>query len=365
MNRNTAEILARAEAASEALGVNDLMHLIAIPANSEEESALFAAAYRVKCRTIGRRVSIRALVEAGNVCAKDCFYCGIRKSNAKVSRYSLDADEIVAYARSAKAAGYASLVVQSGEIESAAHTAFVEDLLHRLAPLDMGITLSLGEQSDETYRRWRQAGAARYLLRIESSSRRIYNSLHPADHCWERRRDCLVALRELGYQVGTGVMCGLPGQTPCDLANDILFYRDIGAHMIGMGPWIPHADAPIGRNAVPRIDRPARLHLGLRMIAATRLFLHDINIAAATALQALAEDGREQGILAGANVIMPNVTDVKYRRAYQLYDGKPCLGEGADVCRACLDRRIKSIDEEILYNERGDSPRYLSEHGTP
>lgn len=358
MKADLAEILNRAESSPEALTEDELAHLVALEAGSDGEEALFAAAYRVKCRVIGKCVSIRGLIEAGNVCAKDCLYCGIRRSNAALARYSLDAGEIVELARQAKDFGYASIVIQSGEIESEAHTAFIEDVLRRIAPLDLGVTLSLGEQTEETYRRWKAAGATRYLLRIETSNPELYATLHPASHSWTRRRDCILALGRCGYQVGTGVMCGLPGQTPRDLARDIVFYRDIGAHMIGMGPWIPHSSTPLAAHRDSMYSKDGQLHIGLRMIAATRLFLHDANIAAATALQALADDGRERGILAGANVIMPNMTDTKYRRAYQLYDGKPCLGENATLCRHCLDRRLDAIGEKILYNERGDSKRY-------
>lgn len=362
MDGKTTEILRRGEAQSEALSVDDLAHLVSLSAGSAEEEGLFAAAFRVKCSVIGRRVSIRGLIEAGNVCAKDCLYCGIRRSNANVRRYSLQADEIVALAHQAKAFGYGSVVIQSGEIEGEAHTEFIEDVLRRIAPLGLGITLSLGEQTEEVYRRWRLAGAERYLLRIETSNPELYASIHPAGHSWHRRRDCLLALGRCGYQVGTGVMCGLPGQTARDLARDIVFYRDIGAHMIGMGPWIPHRDVPLRRSGV---EPASPLSLGLRMIAATRLFLHDANIAASTALQALADDGREKGILAGANVIMPNMTDVKYRSAYQLYDGKPNIGENAELTRRSLDERMNAIGERILYNERGDSRRFSAALNPP
>jgi len=353
---DTERILAKAEANARALDEGELAHLLSLPDGSAGETALFDAAYRVKRKITGQRVSIRGLIEAGNICAKDCLYCGIRKSNASLARYSLTADEIVDLCRKAKSFRYASVVIQSGEMESEAHTSFIEDVLRRIAPLDLGVTLSLGEQSEEVYRRWREAGAARYLLRIETSNPVLYWRIHPAGHSWERRRECLRALGRLGYQVGTGVMCGLPGQTALDLARDILFYCEIDADMIGMGPWIPHPEAPLGRGG--DYDARAALHLGLRMIAAARLQLHDVNIAAATALQALADDGREQGVRAGANVIMPNMTDVKYRRAYQLYSGKPCLGEDAALCRSCLDRRLAAIGEEILYGERGDSLHY-------
>ena len=353
-------LLARAVRAPLALSEGDLARVLNVEAPSELE-ALFAAAYALKLKCCGKGVAVRGLVEAGNICAKDCLYCGIRRSNAAVSRYSLAADEIVAAAEEAKAFGYASLVIQSGEIESEAHTRFIEEILQRIAPLDLGVTLSLGEQTEETYARWRAAGATRYLLRIETSNPNLYARLHPASCSWERRVECLRALRRSGYQVGTGVMCGLPGQTTADLAADIRFYGELDVDMIGMGPYIPHPDTPLGQVA-PAMSDEARLLMGLKMIAATRLYLHDVNIAAATALQALAHDGRERGIKAGANVLMPNVTDRKYRRNYRLYANKPCLDETAALCRGCLDRRLSAIGEHLLYNQRGDSLHYRVRH---
>lgn len=320
-----------------------------------ERAALFDAAYALKTRYCGRTVALRGIIESGNVCAKDCRYCGIRRSNDKVARYRLGADEIVRLAELDARLGYASLVIQSGEIESDEHTAFVEDVLRRIAPLGLGVTLSLGEQTEAVYRRWRAVGAARYLLRIETSNPELYARLHPADHSWTRRVACLGALRRCGYQVGTGVMCGLPGQTALDLARDIGFFASVDADMIGMGPFIPHPDTPLGGEP---LDAAARLRLGLAMIAVTRLSLHDVNIAAATALQALAPDGREQGVRAGANVVMPNITDTEYRRRYQLYARKPCLDENAAMCRGCLERRLKAIGETVAYGQRGDSLHY-------
>ena len=353
------ELLARAAERPYALTHHELVRLLACE-TPDDCQALFAAAYAVKVRVCGRRVSIRGLVEAGNVCAKDCSYCGIRRSNAQVARYQLSADEIVRLAETAKALDYGSLVIQSGELESDAHTAFVEDVLRRLAPLDLGVTLSLGEQTEDVFRRWRAAGAARYLLRIETSNPALYAALHPATHSWERRVACLRALRRCNYQVGTGVMCGLPGQTLDDLANDIRFYADVDADMIGMGPYIPHPETPLGAQA-PACDKAASLLLGLKMIAVTRLYLHNVNIAASTALQALADDGREQGIRAGANVVMPNVTETRFRRSYQLYEGKPGLDENAVTARQALERRIAVLGETIAYGVRGDSPHYRSE----
>jgi len=351
-------LLDKAAEKPRALTHRELVEVLTWPDADE----LFAAAYAVKLREIGRVVSFRGLVEFGNVCEKDCYYCGIRKSNEKVHRYRMDADEIVREAQWAYKTGYGSLVLQSGELSGEVNIAFVEDVLKRIHAFggdDFGITISLGEQSDETYRRWREAGAHRYLLRIETSNPELYAKMHPASHSWERRRGCLKALRRCGYQVGTGVMSGLPGQTADDLAADIEFFAAEDVDMIGMGPYIPHADTPLGKDVpcTPEL-RKDRLELGLRMIAATRLYLHDVNIAAATALQALDPEGREKGLLAGANVIMPNVTETRYRADYQLYAGKPCLNENSTLCQGCLERRISAIGETVLWNERGDSPHW-------
>ena len=345
----------KAAAAPRSLTHQELVALLTWP----DANALFAAAYEVKCREIGRFVSFRGLVEFGNICEKDCYYCGIRKSNGNVHRYRMDADEIVREAEWAFKEGYGSLVLQSGELTGEANATFVENVLRRIHAFggdDFGVTISLGEQSEETYRSWREAGAHRYLLRIETSNPELYAKLHPADHSWERRRDSLRALRRCGYQVGSGVMSGLPGQTADDLAADIEFFASEDLDMIGMGPYIPHAETPLGKDApwTPEL-RKERLELGLRMIAATRLYLHDVNIAAATALQALDPEGREKGLLAGANVIMPNVTETRYRADYQLYAGKPCLNENSALCRGCLEQRIAAIGETILWNRRGDS----------
>ena len=348
----------RAAAKARTLTRQELVALLSWPDAQE----LFAAAYAVKVREVGRTVSFRGLVECGNVCEKDCYYCGIRRGNAKVHRYRMDADEILREAEFAFKQGYGSLVLQSGEMTGEAHAEFIEDVLRRVHAFGgdgFGITLSLGEQTEETYRRWREAGAHRYLLRIETSNPELYAKLHPANHSWELRRECLHALRRCGYQVGSGVMSGLPGQTIDDLAADIVFFADEDIDMIGMGPYIPHADTPLGSGIDWTPEAAAkRLELGLRMIAVTRLHLHDVNIAAATALQALDPEGREKGLLAGANVIMPNVTDVSYRSDYQLYAGKPCLNENSTLCRGCLERRIAAIGETINWNARGDSPHW-------
>ena len=341
-----------------ALSRPELIRLLEWP-NAKE---LFGAAYEVKVREVGRNVSLRGLVECGNFCAKNCLYCGIRRGNSKVRRYRMSEDEIVRQAGFAFEAGYGNLVLQSGELESEENTVFVENVLAKVRGRfgdAFGITLSLGEQSDETYRRWREAGAHRYLLRIETSDPELYANLHPSGHSWHRRRECLRSLRRNGYQVGSGVMCGLPGQTVSALADDIAFFAQEDLDMIGMGPYIPHSDTPLGRDALWSPDIAAgRLELGLRMIAVARICLRDVNIAASTALQALAPDGRERGLLAGANVIMPNVTGGEYRPDYLLYDGKPVGDENSSGSREALARSISAIGESVNWNSRGDSPHW-------
>jgi biotin synthase len=355
----------------------------------DEQQRLCQAAYAVKTAEIGKVVHFRGLIELSNICSKDCLYCGIRRSNHAVARYALSDDEVLDLARWANGQGYGSVVIQSGERSDAGFVARITALVQEIRAASQGelaITLSLGEQSEATYRQWYEAGAERYLLRIETSNPELYRRLHPPDHSWEVRRDCLRCLREIGYQLGSGVMIGLPGQTLDDLAQDILFFEREGVVMIGMGPFIPHAETPLGGDrggaaglcpAEPergRVWEPSQgshrigafalhkrqqLQLALRMIATTRLYLRDVNIAATTALQALAPDGREQGLAAGANVIMPNLTAPQYRASYLLYDGKPCLDESAEHCRGCLEARITAMGERIGYGERGDSRRFL------
>ena len=226
----------------------------------------------------------------------------------------------------------------------------------------VGLTLCCGEQEPAVYERWRKAGAHRYLLRIEASDPELYHQLHPNDrtHDFETRKQCLRSLRALDYQVGSGVMIGLPGQTTDHLVRDLRFFEEFDLDMIGMGPYIPHADTPLGKG-IAFTSEYMRGHLekGLRMIACTRLLLKDVNIASTTALQALSDDGRERGLLAGANVIMPNVTDTSYRRGYQLYANKPSLDENSQQSCDGLTRRIASIGEEILWDQHGDSHHYF------
>jgi biotin synthase len=329
---------------------------------------LFKAARACAVAHVGPKVYFRGLIEFSNVCAKNCCYCGIRSGNARVLRYSMPAGEILDCAREAFEMGYGSVVLQAGERQGEGYCRLIEDLIPGIKALSggkLGITLSLGEQSFATYERWFRAGAHRYLLRIETSNPGLYRSLHPEDHFFEARRNCLRSLKKAGYQTGTGVMIGLPGQTNEDLVNDILFFEREDIDMIGMGPYIPHEETPLAASGQKGNDLTDNLRLGLVMIALTRLRLKDVNITAATALQALDPTGYEQGICAGANIIMPNITPVKYREQYQLYRGKPCLDEDVLKCSGCLDRRIRSTGAEIGYREWGDSRHFASRSKVP
>ena len=360
---NLYDILNKATAKPHALSQEELMFLLEIR-DEKEMQQLFHAAYGLKLRYTGKMVSIRGLIEMGNVCAKDCFYCGIRKSNPNVERFQLDREAVLRMSRWKH--NFGSIVMQSGEMESEEHTAFVESLLRDITNMcngELGITISLGEQSEETLRRWKNAGAHRYLLRIESSSEEIYRAIHPQNHSFARRVECLKILRKLDYQVGSGVMIGLPGQSTAQLAGDIEFFRKMDLDMIGMGPFLPHHDTPMGENVdFSENFRRQQLELGLKMISAVRLQLHNTNIASTTALEALRNDGRELGLLAGANVIMPNITDPEYRKNYKLYENKPAVNESSDDSIRELTRKVAAIGEEINWNKRGDSPHYFARH---
>ena len=280
---------------------------------------VFAAAREVKAKCGKTEVLPRGLIECSNVCAKNCLYCGIRKGNDKTVRYRMPEEDVLGCINEVRRRGYPAVAFQAGEIEGEANTAYYERHIAMCRGLE--VTLSLGEQTEEVYRRWKDAGAMRYLIRIETSNRELYAKIHPAECSFERRLGCIRMLKRLGYVTGSGVMIGLPGQTIDDLAHDIVFYGDENLDMVGMGPYVAHPDSlmPDSRYQLPTTN----YQLSLRMIALTRLYLWNVNIVAATALEALdPENGRRRGIDAGANVIMPNLTPEKFRVEYDLYPGK-------------------------------------------
>jgi biotin synthase len=343
------------------LNRNDLKDILSITEPGDLE-ALFDKASEVKKKFVGSRHFYRGIIEFSNICNKDCYYCGIRRSNKNIDRYMMKEAEIIEGAELAYRNNYGSIVLQSGERNDSFFINFITNVLRRIKEVSdgkLGITISLGEQSREVYKEWFDAGAHRYLLRIETSNPELYKRLHPEDHDFGRRKNCLHMLRDIGYQVGTGVMIGLPGQTRDDLVNDLMFFKDTDIDMIGMGPYIVHKDTPAAESIADfEAIKSEQFLLGLKMISAARLFLRDVNIASTTALQTLNPNGREMGLRAGANIIMPNITDEKYRESYQLYDNKPCVDEDPEKCLGCLEKRIFEIDEEIGYGEWGDSPHF-------
>ena len=327
-------VLKKALEAPYNIPVSDLAGMLVHFADDGLDAELFAAASEVKAKYGKGDVLMRGLVETSNVCAKDCLYCGIRKSNEKVTRYRLDEAKVMDCVREAVRRGYPAVAFQSGEVESEANTCFYERILRALPP-GLEVTLSLGEQTEEVYRRWKEAAGERilrYLIRIETSNRNLFSRIHPQGCSFERRLGCIRTLKALGYVTGSGVMIGLPAQTYQDLAGDIVFFGEERLDMVGMGPYIPHPETPLAKH-LPVRPRPSKLDpdaqnrwamaIALRMIALTRLYMHDINIVAATALDALdPRHGRERGIAAGANVMMPVLTPSVCRSAYDLYPGK-------------------------------------------
>jgi biotin synthase len=334
-----------------------------LESEGEDRTLLFRRSAEIKEKYIGNKVWFRGLIEFSNICGKDCLYCGIRKGNKNLDRYSLSDDEILAAARYAFVNRYGSVALQSGELESPIVTNRIENLLHKIKELsngDLGVTLSVGEQEPEVYRKWFEAGAHRYLLRVESSSQVLYSKIHPNDskHDFNRRLDCLKNLQDIGYQTGTGVMIGLPFQTIDDLAGDLLFMNEFDIDMCGMGPYIEHADTPLIVQSETLLPLRERFDLTLKMIAIIRIMMKDINIVAATALQAIDPIGREKAVKIGANIIMPNITPGKYRDSYKLYDNKPCTDDSAEECQSCLEARVSLADAEVIYGEWGDSKHY-------
>lgn len=332
-------------------------------ANEADSKLLFEKAKEIKLKNVGDKVYFRGLIEFSNICGKNCYYCGIRSGNANLVRYNLTDQEILDAARFAYENNYASVVLQSGEVANKAFTQRIEHLLKEIKQLSegkLGITLSLGEQTEDVYQQWFDAGGHRYLLRIESSNRELFRKIHPdnAQHSFETRLNCLKNLKKIGYQVGTGVMIGLPFQTIEDLADDLLFLKEFDVDMVGMGPYIEHPDTPMYEHRDKLLPKSERLNLAMKMIAILRILMPDINIAAATALQAIDPMGREKGISIGANVIMPNITPGKYRENYKLYENKPCTDENPDDCTQCLESRISMTGNVVGYGEWGDSQHF-------
>lgn len=330
-----------------------------------EEQALMDKALEVKLRALDNCVHLRGLIEYSSRCAKNCLYCGLRAGNADAERYTMSEGEVVNCARQALELRYGSVALQCGERQDGAFVESIELLCREIKRVgDLGITLSCGEQSDEVYARWKEAGAHRYLLRIESSTPELYYRIHPQDkqHSFEERVHCIESLKRIGYQTGTGVMVGLPFQTTEHLADDLLFFQQMDVAMVGMGPYIPHPQTPLWqyRSIIPPADK--RLRLTLKMIAILRLMMPKINMVAATALQTIDPQGRERAIQAGANVVMPNLSPTPQRAAYEIYPDKACVGDTPEQCAHCLDMKMKLIGHQVQYDAWGDSKAYTEQN---
>ncbi len=297
---------------------------------------IFSRACEIRSVFAGEKIYVRGLIELSNICRKNCLYCGVRSGNRDVHRYDIPDAEVLELVKNSMEQGYTSLVIQSGERSDQAFIRRIDRLLRQIQLISgraMRITLSCGEQSPETYRRWADSGAHRYLLRIETTNRDLFQAIHPRDehHSYDSRIRALQSLKEAGYQVGTGVMIGLPGQRVEDLANDLLFLQEINVDMVGMGPYIEHEKTPLYSEKGRLWPPEKRLEKSLLMIAALRLLMKNINIAAATALDVLSPQGRSMAFHAGANVLMPNITPVHFREDYLIYKDKPVLLEAMDL----------------------------------
>ena len=316
--------------------------------------ALLRRALEVKLSHIDNYVHLRGLIELGNECEKNCLYCGVRSGNAKLRRYCLSDEEVLSCARLAHELGYGSVAIQSGERSDPEFIDRITRLVQEIKKID----LSLGEQEEDTYKRWFDAGAHRYLLRIESSDEELYYKIHPRDsrHSFRRRLDCLEKLKSLGWQTGTGVMVGLPFQSLDHLAADLMFFKEMDVAMVGMGPYIPHPDTPLYRFKELVPPAKVRMDLTLKMIAVARILMPEINMVAATATQTLDPQGRGKPIAAGANVIMPNLTPGEYRESYLIYPDKAGV---QDKANDSLEESLAAIGHKVLYNAWGDSPAFL------
>lgn len=314
----------------------------------ETAENLVEYADEVRQKYYGKKVFLRGLIEISSYCKNDCYYCGIRRSNKSAERYRLDHDTILECAEIGYKLGFRTFVLQGGE-----DAFFTDDYLCSIIcdlkskyP-DCAVTLSLGERSYESYRRLKEAGADRYLLRHETADNELYSRLHPLSMSLENRKQCLYNLRELGYQVGTGFMVGAPFQSTENIISDIRFMQELQPQMIGIGVFIPHKDTPFADK------KGGTLQLNLRLLGILRLMFPKVLLPATTALGTIAPNGRELGLKTGCNVVMPNLSPVDVRKKYSLYDNKICTGEEAAECRNCLQRRIESAGYEIA-DERGD-----------
>lgn len=315
----------------------------------EIDEYLFAKARAVREKYYGKEVYLRGLIEFTNYCRNDCYYCGIRKSNIHASRYRLTKEEILSCCENGYGLGFRTFVLQGGE-DGTYSDAQMVDIISAIRTHypDCAITLSIGERSYETYLSFFEAGANRYLLRHETANSSHYGQLHPAKMSSEERKKALYDLKKIGFQVGSGFMVGSPFQRPEHLAEDLLFLAELKPQMVGIGPFIPHHDTPFAGYPSGSVE------LTLFILGLLRLLLPASLLPSTTALGTADPDGREKGLLAGANVLMPNLTPIEARSKYILYDNKICTGDDAATCKACLELRVNKTGYRIV-ESRGDA----------
>lgn len=314
------------------------------------ESQAAALAKKIREEHFGNQIYVRGLIEFTNYCKNDCYYCGIRRSNRNAERYRLTMEQILECTDTGYELGFRTFVLQGGE-DGYYTDERLEEIIKAIKEKhpDCALTLSLGERSRKSYELFYQAGADRYLLRHETADAGHYQRLHPEEMSYEHRMNCLKELKAIGYQVGCGFMVGSPGQTEETLAEDMLFIQEFQPHMVGIGPFVPHHETPFGREPGGTVEDT------LYLLSLIRILKPTVLLPATTALGTIDPRGREKGILAGANVVMPNLSPTNVRKKYELYDNKICTGDEAAECRSCLSNRMKTIDCELV-THRGDAP---------
>jgi biotin synthase len=326
--------------------LEDLERILALDEPAELEK-LFNFADNVRKEFCGDGIFLRGIIEFSSFCDKECFYCGLNKNNRKLKRYRMSQEELFKSAEFLSSCNIKTVVLQSGE-DQATDASWLAGIISQIkSRFGLAVTLAVGERSLNDYKLWRQAGADRYLLKIETSDEALYTSMHP-QMSFAQRLSCLDILRQLGYQVGSGNIIGLPGQSLKTIVQDILFFKRGDFDMIGIGPFIPHQDSRF-------CAQPAgQALLTLKTIALIRILTRNAHIPATTALGSLDQDYRAEGLKCGANVLMPNFTPQSYRKLYQIYPGKKCIDEPVGTCNSCMDGMVKDIDRFIDYG-KGDS----------
>ena len=313
--------------------------IIEILKSDTQNDALFSYADKIRKQYVGDEIHLRGLIEFSNICKRECKYCGLRCKNKSIERYRMTLKDIILYAKKAVDAGYKTIVLQSGEDEYYSRDIMCK-IIEGIKQLNVALTLSCGERSYDDYKAYKDAGADRYLIRIETTDKKLYEKMHPhAD--FENRIRCLKDLDKLGYEVGTGCLVGLPEQTIESLADDILFFREINADMIGIGPFIPHPQTPL------KDAKSGSFNLALKVMALTRILLKNINIPATTAMETITPNGRIIALQSGANVIMPNVSPLEYRSKYEIYPNKTGQKDELIKFRQEIKQKLNSIGRTI------------------